>query len=54
MYLSADTKSFIACAAVKYMFFFALSDLSTLAIQVALKDIFAAMACSLTISRLAA
>ena len=54
MYLSAETKSFIACAAVKYIFFFALSDLSTLAIQVALKDIFAAMACSLTISRLAA
>jgi hypothetical protein len=44
MYLSADTKSLIAWAAVKYMFFFALSDLSTLAIQVALNDIFAAIA----------
>ncbi len=53
MYLSADTKSLIACAAVKYIFFFALSDLSTLAIQVALNDIFAAIAWSFTISTVA-
>jgi hypothetical protein len=44
MYLSAETKLLIDSAAVKYMFFFALSLLSTLAIQVALNDIFAAIA----------